>query len=234
VSAVNVSDDDGADVAGVFARLAVELHEETGVEETVEAILQFALQAVNCTHAGLVLSHRGGKLETTAATDPLVEKADQLQLEWNEGPALSVTAEHDTVLVGDTASDTRWPEWAPKVAALGLRSALAVRLHTNGATLGVLELFHTEPYAFEVDDDAVAHILARHASVAVASARQEASLWQAIDARKLIGQAQGILMERFDIDGDQAFAVLRRYSQDYNIKLRDVAQRLIDTRKLPD
>jgi len=227
-------DDDSASVAGVFARLAIELHEESGVEETVEAVLQFALQAVSCTHAGVALSHRGGKLETVAVTDPVVEKSDQLQLECGEGPSLDVIGGRGTVLVPDTTDEPRYPDWSTKVALLGLGSVLAVRLATSGSTLGVLQLFNTEPYAFEPDDDAVAHILARHASVALANARQEASLWQAIDARKLVGQAQGILMERFDIGSDQAFAVLRRYSQDHNIKLRDVAQRLIDTRKLPD
>jgi len=227
-----VSDDSA--VADVFARLALELHEEPSVEETVEAVLQFALQAVKCTHAGVALSHRGGRLETVAVTHPVVEQSDQLQLECDEGPSLDVIAERDTILVTDTIGELRYPDWAPKVAALGLRSVLSVRLATTGSTLGVLQLFNTEPYAFETDDDAVAHILARHASVALANARQEASLWQAIDARKLVGQAQGILMERFGIDSDQAFAVLRRYSQDNNIKLRDVAQRLIDTRRLPD
>jgi GAF domain-containing protein len=227
-----VSDDSA--VADVFARLALELHEEPGVEETVEAVLQFALQAVKCTHAGVALSHRGGRLETVAVTHPVVEQSDQLQLECDEGPSLDVIAERDTILVPDTIGELRYPDWAPKVAALGLRSVLSVRLATTGSTLGVLQLFNTEPSAFETDDDAVAHILARHASVALANARQEASLWQAIDARKLVGQAQGILMERFGIDSDQAFAVLRRYSQDNNIKLRDVAQRLIDTRRLPD
>jgi GAF domain-containing protein len=227
-------EDDSASVADVFARLALELYEEPGVEETVEAVLQFALQAVSCTHAGVALSHRGGKLETVAVTDPLVEKSDQLQLECGAGPSLDVIAERDTVLVPDTIDELRYPDWSSKVAALGLRSVLSVRLAASGNTLGVLQLFNAEPYAFEPDDDAVAHILARHASVALAHARQEASLWQAIDARKLVGQAQGILMERFDIDSDQAFAVLRRYSQDHNIKLRDVAQRLIDTRTLPD
>jgi GAF domain-containing protein len=227
-----VSDDSA--VADVFARLALELHEEPSVEETVEAVLQFALQAVKCTHAGVALSHRGGRLETVAVTHPVVEQSDQLQLECDEGPSLDVIAERDTILVPDTIGELRYPDWAPKVAALGLRSVLSVRLATTGSTLGVLQLFNTEPSAFETDDDAVAHILARHASVALANARQEASLWQAIDARKLVGQAQGILMERFGIDSDQAFAVLRRYSQDNNIKLRDVAQRLIDTRRLPD
>ncbi len=227
-------DDDDASVADVFARLAIELHEEPGVEETVEAVLQFALQAVSCTHAGVALSHRGAKLETVAVTDPVVEKSDQLQLECGAGPSLDVIAARDTVLVPDTMGDVRYPDWSAKVAALGLRSSLSVRLAASGSTLGVLQLFNTEPYAFEPDDDAVAHILARHASVALANARQEATLWHAIDARKLVGQAQGILMERFDIDSDQAFAVLRRYSQDRNIKLRDVAHRLVATRQLPD
>ena len=53
---------------------------------------------------------------------------------------------------------------------------------------------------------------------------------QAVDARKLVGQAMGILMERFDLDGDRAFEVLKRYSQDNNLTLRDVANHLVHTR----
>jgi AmiR/NasT family two-component response regulator len=97
----------------------------------------------------------------------------------------------------------------------------------------VLSLYSTKADAFTANDEAVAHILAQHASVAVASARQEATLAEAIDARKLIGQAMGMLMERYGVDEDRAFAILRRYSQDHNIKLRDVAQQLVHTRELP-
>jgi GAF domain-containing protein len=223
-------------VARRFARLAVQLHEEPGVEETVEAVLQFALQAVSCTHAAVVLARRGRRLETTVATDPVGEQAGQLQIEYGEGPAVTAAVGDGdfSVYVPDTTADQRWPAWSPRAATLGLRSVLAVRLHTGGAALGVLELFHTEPAAFDASDDAVAHILARHASIAVAHARKEASLLQAMDARKLIGQAQGMLMERFSVDADAAFAILRRYSQDNNRKLRDVAVELINTRKLPN
>jgi GAF domain-containing protein len=223
-------------VARRFARLAVELHEEPGIEETVEAVLQFALQAVRCTHAGVVLARRGRRLETAVATDPVVEQAGRLQIEYGEGPAVTAAAGDGdfSVYVSDTTVDQRWPAWSPRAATLGLRSALAVRLHTGGAALGVLELFHTQPAAFDASDDAVAHILARHASIAVAHARKEASLLQAMDARKLVGQAQGILMERFSVDAEGAFAILRRYSQDNNRKLRDVAVELINTRKLPN
>jgi len=217
-----------------FARMALQLHEGSGVEQTVERVLQFALAAIGCGHAGVMLVHGRKTVETAAATDTLVEKADRLQMECGEGPCLSAIFEQESFLVPDTAIDERWPRWSPRVADLGLRSVLTIRLTTKGSTIGALNLFDSEPNRFDADDDAVAHILARHASIALATARHESNLWHAIDARKLIGQAQGMLMERFDLDSDQAFAVLRRYSQDHNIKLREVAQRLIDTRKLPD
>ncbi len=217
-----------------FARMALELHEEPNVEQTVERVLEFACAAVGCGHAGVMLVlDKGRTIETAASTDPVVGKADQLQLECGEGPCLSAIVERDSFYVPDTATDQQWPIWSQRVAELGLRSVLGIRLSTTESTIGALNLFDATPDRFDADDDAVAHILARHASIALATARQESTLLQAIDARKLIGQAQGILMERFDLDADRAFAVLRRYSQAHNIKLREVAQRLIDTRKLP-
>ena len=121
-----------------------------------------------------------------------------------------------------------------EAAALGLHSALSVRLWTASHTLGTMTLYAERPRAFDADSVAIAEILGRHASVALASARHEESLTQAIDARKLVGQAQGILMERFDLDDRQAFDVLRRYSQTTNTKLNEVARMLVDTRRLPD
>lgn len=221
-------------VAADFARMALALHEQPDVDQTIDRVLDFALGAVSCDFAGVMLVHNGKRIETAAATGPVVEKADQLQMETDEGPCLTAIFERDTIRVRDTLTDERWPTWGPRVADLGLRSVLSIRLYTSQSTIGALNLYATEPDRFDDDDDAVAHILARHASVALASARQESSLWQAIDARKLIGQAQGILMERFDLDPDQAFSVLRRYSQDHNVKLRVVAERLVNTRRLPD
>jgi GAF domain-containing protein len=222
------------ETAAAFARLALELHQEDGVEETIDAVARFALKAVNCTQAGIVLAGRSGRLDLGASTDSAVEKADLLQLQLGQGPALTIVGDRETVVVvPDLAADDRWPMWSAAVADLGLLSVLGVRLQAHDKTVGVLELFNSEPFAFDDDDIAVAHILARHASVAVGTARQEETLWQAIDARKLIGQAQGILMERFGLDGDRAFAVLQRYSQDNNVKLREVARRLVETGSLP-
>lgn len=226
--------DPAREAADMFAALAVELHDSDGVEETIEAVVQFAIQALNCSHAGIALATRGTRPEIPAVTDPVVAEIYELQMTSDDGPLVQSMRELATVLVRDTATDGRWPDWATKVLGLGVRSVLDVPLRTAAGTVGVLGLYSAEPDAFSADDEAIAHILARHAAVAVATARHEETMAQAVDARKLVGQAMGILMERFDVDGDKAFAILKRYSQDTNTKLRDVAQQLIDTRKLPE
>jgi transcriptional regulator with GAF, ATPase, and Fis domain len=219
--------------ADAFAELATELHDSVGVEETVEAVVQFALQALTCSYAGVVLVTSGGRLEIAAVTDPVIEMIYEWQIQTGEGPVITVAREQVLVRVADTAEDPRWPRWAETMTGLGIRSVLQVPLTVAGRAAGVLSLYNTKPDRFTEDDEAVAYILARHASIAVATARHEENLAQAVDARKLVGQAMGILMERYDLDSDRAFEVLRRYSQDGNVKLRDVAQQLIDTRMLP-
>ncbi|MFK4087162.1 ANTAR domain-containing protein [Kribbella sp. NPDC020789] len=223
----------GGDAAGQFARLALDLHDTAGVEDTVEAVVDFALQALDCSHAGVALSVGRRLLEIPAVTDPVVAEIYQFQVDGGNGPLAESLRDHSTVLIRDTVTDGRWPEWASRVLELGVRSVLDLPLATGSATVGVLGLYSTVPDAFGADEEAIGHILARHASIAVASARHEETMAQAVDARKLVGQAMGILMERFDVDGDRAFAILKRYSQDTNTKLRDVAQQLIETRKLP-
>jgi len=215
-----------------FAELALSLHDVT-VEETVEKTLEFTLKAIGCDYAGVIFVRGKHDIETAAATDPIVAKLDAMQMEVGEGPDVSVLEDRLSVIVTDTRSETRWPTWAARVYDTGIRSLLSVRMYTDDETIGTLNAYSKAADAFDVDDQAVAHILARHAAVALGNARKIENLWMAVDARKRIGQAQGILMERFDLTADQAFAVLLRYSQDNNVKLRVVADRLVETRKLP-
>lgn len=235
-SSVEINAQANGHVAETFAQLALEMHEAYGVDETVDAVVQFALQALNCSYAGVALYTRGGQPEVPAVTDPVVAEIYQFQMRGEDGPLFATMRDRATVLVRDTTTDTRWPDWATKVTALGVRSVLDVPLALGdeaSPTVGVLGLYSPQPDAFDTDDEAIAHILARHATVALATARHEQTMSAAVDARKLVGQAMGILMERYAVDGDRAFAILKRYSQDTNTKLRDVAQQLIDTRKLP-
>lgn len=219
-------------IAVEFAEMAMDLREQPDVEETLASIASYAQETLDADHVGIHIV-RAKEIETAAATDPVIEMADKMQTELGEGPCLQAVWSHDTFLVHDTAADERWPRFGPLAAELGLHSMLCVRLFTSEQTLGALNLYSTAVRDFTEDDVAMAHVFGQHASVAFASARREQGLKQAIDARHLIGQAQGILMERFGLTADQAFAVLRRYSQENNVKLRTVAAEIIDTRQLP-
>jgi GAF domain-containing protein len=219
--------------AETFAQFALELYEAPSLADTAETAVSFALHALDCHHAGLALAVHGVRLEIVAATAPVVEALYRFQIDTSEGPALQALAGRTTVSVTDVATETRWPRWAYRAHAAGISSVLHIPMTTATTTVGVLSLFSAEPHAFSADDEAIAYLLAQHASVAVADARRDETMTQAVDARRLVGQAMGILMERFHIDEDGAFAVLKRYSQDTNTKLRDVAQRLIETRRLP-
>ncbi len=216
-----------------FAELALSLHQEPTFDETVERVLEFALKAVDCTYAGVVFVGRQQEIETVAPTHPIVEKLDRMQTELGEGPDVAADRERDCLVVDDLRADLRWPRWAAAAADAGVRSMLGARVYVSSSTIGSLNLYDPRPQHFSTADRQVAHILARHAAVALDTKQDSENLWRAIDARKVIGQAQGILMERYDLDAGQAFAVLRRYSQDHNVKLHDVALRLIEKRTLP-
>lgn len=206
------------------------MHEAQSVADTVEAVADFAKYALGATTAAILLGQNPKRLEVAATTD----SGDALvRLAVTEsGPISDAFQAPAAVVVGDVTAQCRWPDWPPDFDH-GLRCLLLVRLRIGQRPAGLLLAGHPEPGAFDTDDAAVAHIVARHASIAVAGSRQQATLAEAVDARKLIGQAMGILMERYGIDADRAFAVLRRYSQDTNTKLRLIAVRLIETRELP-
>ncbi|KAA1422935.1 GAF and ANTAR domain-containing protein [Mumia zhuanghuii] len=215
-----------------LADLAVELHAAESPQETAEQVIKYLCETLQMDQAGVTMLRRGGRLETVAATGDVIVRFDELQNELDEGPCRN--GEWDqTLRSGDLTRETRWPRWTDAVAALGYASLLAVSLSHDGRRIGVVSLYSKEPRFFDEDDAALAHLFARHAAIAIARSEQEANLNLALDARKLIGQAQGILMERFGLDETRAFEVLRRYSQGHNVKLRAVAEMLVSTRRLP-
>ncbi|WP_036555893.1 GAF and ANTAR domain-containing protein [Nocardioides insulae] len=217
-----------------FARLAAELHAAPSVTETAEQVVGYAREQLDADHAGITLIQRGGRLKTVAPTSDVVVKVDELQYELKEGSCVDSAWEGETLRAPRLATDPRWPKWGPRAAALGVASVLAISLpDVGGRRVGALNLFWEQSREFSEDEVAFAHVFGRHAAVALATTLQETNLRIALDTRKRIGQAQGILMERFGLDADQSFQVLRRYSQDHNRKLREVAEDLVLTRRLP-
>ncbi len=180
--------------------------------------------------AGVLLIGPGGTHKTLAPTSDLMFKLDDLQLATGEGPCLHAALDETIVRTDDFRDEPRFPRYAPQVAELGLRSALSFKLYTADRTAGALNLFGREPNLWDSEAETVGSVLAAHAAAAILASREGDQLQSALSTRDRIGQAKGVIMERFKIDDVRAFAMLRRLSQDTNTKLIDVAQRVIDTR----
>ncbi|GAB2686399.1 GAF and ANTAR domain-containing protein [Thalassiella azotivora] len=212
-----------------FARLAQEMSSAREVEHTLEQVVRLAARTVDgCDAAGVSLRVGQGAVETPACTDPVVARADSAQYELDEGPCLDAIREHTAYVAQDLTVDRRWPRWAPRAVELGLGSMLTVRLAAPEGTIGALNLYARSADAFDAADVEVAQVFAVHAALALAASREADGLRTAMTSRHGIGLAQGILMERHGLTPDMAFAVLRRYSQDANVKLRDVARQVVE------
>jgi hypothetical protein len=222
-----------------FTQTAQRLFQAGGVDLTLQAVADLAVATIEgCDFAGLFL-RKAGQVTTPVHTDPVVDELDALQLRVNEGPCLDCMAQGTAFYAEDLAGDPRWPQFGPQAAAAGLRSLLALPLSTDG-TVGALNLYARYPLAFGAVDRARGLVLAGLAGLAVRVAeahdeevRRAENLRQALVTRELIGQAQGILMERERVTAEQAFDILRRASQHLNTKLREVAQQLVETGERP-
>ena len=130
----------------------------------------------------------------------------------------------------DFRTEERWPHTRPRSSNSACSAALSFKLYTADRTAGALNLFGYEPNAFDAEDETIATVLAAHAAAAILASRQGEQLQSALSTRDRIGQAKGIIMERYGVDDVRAFEMLRRLSQDSNTRLVDIAQRVIDTR----
>jgi GAF domain-containing protein len=219
------------DLLGEAAR---SLAGEPTLQQTLDAVVEYVRDMVpGCADAGISLS-RDGQLTTAASTDAGVRVGDQWQYELGQGPCVEAIRSEEIVWSPDVASDQRWPQWGARAAAeLGVASMLCFQLYTSESTHGALNLYGTEVDAFTAADRVLAGSFAAVAAAAIRSAETEDQLHSAVASRMMIGQAQGILMERFNLSASNAFAVLSRISQHTNTKLVTVADEIVRTRKVP-
>ena len=216
---------------GDFARA---LQSSTGSVERLQRGVELVVEMVEgCDHAGVTI-HAGRTLTTPAASDELVRRGDEWQYELGEGPCVDTVHEQHTVIAQDLAADRRWARWGPKVVSeLGVNAMMSLLLYTDDDTFGALNLYADRTHAWDHRQVAVAHALAGHLAVAVADGTEIENRGRAMVSRTVIGQAEGIVMERFGLDAEQAFAYLRRMSQATRHKLVTVAEELVATRRLP-
>lgn len=105
-----------------FARIAQALQAAPTPTRTAEQIVDYVRDQLDADHAGITLVRAGGRLKTIAATDSMVEAADTLQDELDEGPHRDSSWHGETLIVNCLAGEQRWPRWAAKVAELGTSS----------------------------------------------------------------------------------------------------------------
>lgn len=213
--------------AATFAR---DLSTSLGEPQQLQLAVAVVVDMVDgCDAAGVTMVARDG-LETMAATAELVTGGDQLQIELGEGPCVDTVKTQATVISGDIVADPRWPRWGPTIAQrYGVRSILSLLLYSGEDSYGALNLYASHPDAFTTEDILVAHSLAAHLAVAVAAARLSEHKGLAMVSRLLIGQAEGILMERYKVTAEEAFDLLRHLSENSNRKLALVAQDLVSS-----
>ena len=198
---------------------------------TVETVLALSQQMFGCDTAGFLLSG-DQQMIPFAADHPDAARADLLQVDLRQGPGFQAIACRQPVIVTELRFDSRWRFWAPLAADLGFRSVLSLSL-TDGDTSGALNLYSRRPSRFDSVDLALAQTFAENASIAVAIAAEREQLLRAVQTRGILGQAQGLLMERHHITADQALTVLRRYSTHTGQQLQLIARRVIDDRNPP-
>lgn len=197
-------------------------------EQVLDAIVHAASTTVpGFEHAGISIVHRGGRIETVAATAQFVVDLDELQYTLEEGPCLDAMRGEPMVPVPNAQHDQRWPRYMPQAAQRGLRAQLGVRLFDHQGRLAGLNLYSLVNDTIDDEASHIADLFATHAALALGHARDLESLNAALETRKTIGQAIGILMERFRIDEDRAFQFLVRSSQDTNIQVRELAAKLV-------
>jgi GAF domain-containing protein len=216
----------------------------SGVVGVVERVVDAARAVVPGADAvSVVLRNPDGRLDTVASSHPSAQKADALQDEVGEGP--SHTAMHRSGVgaamdrLGEPAAT--WPRFGPRAAAdLGFGAVLSTGMFPGGEPprFGALNFYSWSADGLDAADRDHALVLAAHAATAIAAVQartaaelRESQLREALRSRDVIGQAKGVLMERRGLSADEAFDVLRRTSQDLNVKLREVAETLVTRRE---
>lgn len=227
---VSHPDDLMRDVAELMRRLDRQRPTEadTVLDELVASSLN---QLPGAQHAGITVAARDGSVHAVAATDHYPVVLDEIQQRHHQGPCLTAASEHQVIRVDDIAAELRWPAFCQEVILkTPVRSILAFQLFTTDQTTGALNFHADQPQAF--DDDAVETglALATHTALVWHMVRRDEQFRSALASRDVIGQAKGMIMERFDIDAVQAFELLKRLSQNSNTPLFDVAQRLAGRR----
>jgi AmiR/NasT family two-component response regulator len=194
------------------------------LEETLRRITAAAVEVLpDVTMASITIRHANQRLETFAPTDEVLLELDAKQYELQQGPCYETATDEAYVVSSNLAADSRWPDYSKAALAAGVKAQAGFGLFDAARFQGALNLYSSHVGAFE-DLNPIGALFSHQAAVAIAYAQEISDLRQAVTTRQQIGQAVGVVMERYQLSEERAFAFLARLSQDRNVKLREVAR----------
>ncbi|MEU7060123.1 GAF and ANTAR domain-containing protein [Streptomyces sp. NPDC046197] len=213
------------ELAEALTLAAQQLHDTVTPHSTMRTAVRLAVHLLpGAEHVGISVMEGGNHRRPVAWTDDVVRAAEDdggsrgRPMYWHhlwQAPVVRL-------------EDSETEDGGATLAGLGLRSALALRLRADKRRLTVLTAYARKPRAFDEEATRIGRLFTAHVSLALESATVREQLTEAMRTRDLIGQATGILMERLNIDAAEAFDSLVRASQRENVKLRDLARRIVD------
>ena len=221
----------------IIANLS-ELHtlllEEENLDVTLQRITGLVRRSLpQCDGVGLTLLE-GSKPTTAAASDEFTLKIDAEQYKTGEGPCLQAIVDHEVFHIDDIDIEERWPRFRDGAKEKGLRSSLSIPLPMASPNRGAMNIYSQETHSFNDKSRRIAQLFAEQTAVAISNAqiyisalRLTHQLKEAVESREIIGEAMGILIEREGVSQDGAFEMLKKASQQSNVKLRVVAERVV-------
>jgi transcriptional regulator with GAF, ATPase, and Fis domain len=235
-----MSEDRERAVSQAFVELASSLASGHDVVDLLNDLVMDCARLLDVASAGLLLADSRGVLHVLAASSQRTHHLEVFQVQREEGPCLDCYRDAAPMSVPDLEqAATRWPQFVKAARMAGFASVHALPMRLRDNVLGALGLFGTTVGALNADDLSLGQALADVASVAIIQDKVAADrtainqqLQTALTSRVVIEQAKGVLAQLADLDMTQAFAMLRRYSRDHNLRLTDVAQATV-SRSLP-
>ena len=221
----------------VFSALAEMVYGEDDFEATYSAVTRVAPQVVSgCDHASVML-RRGDKVATVACSDDVAATIDAYERELGEGPCVDTVFEESVYRDADLTEETPWPRLAARVLArTPVRGMAGFRLRADQRVTGSLNLFSDSPNALTERSVQQGIVLASFVSRTLSAAherRAAATLREGLESNREIGKAIGLMMAFHRISDQEAFELLRRTSQEMNLKLREVARRVVEHHNEP-
>lgn len=198
------------------------------IEDILARVTSAAVELIDGVDFADVLLISDGEFRSLAATADAAPELDAAQQRFGEGPCVDAATSDEVMRCPDMTSDTRWPQFGPAAVEAGVRRMLSFKLYNHRTGTGALNLFGRTSGEFTAESEAIAAMLATHASVALIAANRQNQFESALVGRDIIGQAKGMLMERFGIDAVRAFELMVKLSQDSNTPVAVIASRIVE------